>query len=66
MTQPLLARKQVALALGLSLSTVGRLIRAGEIRHVRIGRSVRVTAAEVARVSTPSRVATASHRHRGT
>lgn len=50
---PLLARKDVARVLGVSVSTVGRLIRAGEIRYVRIGRLVRVAPAEVARISTP-------------
>jgi excisionase family DNA binding protein len=47
-TKPLLlTRREAARALGVSPDTVANLIRAGELRGVTIGRSVRVRQDEV-------------------
>lgn len=48
--EPHRSQEHVALALGVSLSTVQRRIRAGQIQVVRVGRAVRVPQTELARL----------------
>jgi excisionase family DNA binding protein len=43
----LLTRRDAAAALGISVDTLGRLIEGGELRAVRVGRSVLVPTSEV-------------------
>jgi excisionase family DNA binding protein len=46
----LLSRRRVAAILDISIETVGRKIRAGDIKSVKLGRLVRVPRAEVLRL----------------
>jgi excisionase family DNA binding protein len=46
-TRMLLTRREAADALGVSVDTLVRLLDAGELRAVRVGRSVRVPTSEV-------------------
>ena len=46
-TPVLLTRREAARVLGVSLDTVGNLIRTGELRGVHIGKSVRVPQQEL-------------------
>lgn len=49
--------RQVAAILGVSTKTVGRMYRDGELPHVRLGRSVRFTEADVFAAIARARVA---------
>ena len=46
-TKLLLTRREAGEALGVSIDTIARLIQCGELRHVRIGRSVLVPRGEL-------------------